>query len=586
MRELIRKFTCGHPKQMIKPVFWITLENLLIIFPAIATFFAINLIVLAFNGEINFQTLWILAAVLAGLFLIQSIVSIASFWNTFHPASIHSAENKTAFIHKIRELPLGYFLNKKSGELINTFTGDFTAIEQSMVGMFTGIFSVVFSCIMTAICFFIFNPIMALAFYISMPIAVLMILLSMKLTGRLSNQTIEAKDKAATYLNEYLHGMKILKSYNQTGKGFIKLKDAYENLVKVSLHGEAVGGTLINGASTVVNIGLPLMCFVGAYLILGGKLGIAEYLSLIIIGTKIMAPIITWVRYMVVIRVHYSSATRIDNVMMEKSMKGERTATPSSDIVFEHVSFAYNGRKEDLVLKDVSFAIPKGKLTAIVGPSGGGKSTILRLIARFWDTTSGEISCGDTPLSEINVEKWMQNISMVLQDVYLFHETVRENLIFGRKDISEEEVIAACKQAQCHDFIMSLPQGYNTVIGEGGSTLSGGEKQRISIARAILKKSPILLLDEPTSSLDAKNEILVQRAINELVKNKTVVMIAHRLKTVQNANQILVINNGEIEEAGTHQELLEQKRLYAKLWTMQQDALNWRFKTKEGSVIL
>ncbi|WP_312279415.1 ATP-binding cassette domain-containing protein [Oscillibacter sp.] len=248
------------------------------------------------------------------------------------------------------------------------------------------------------------------------------------------------------------------------------------------------------------------------------------------------------------------------------------------------MGFSYTEGAER-VSRDVSFAIPRGGLIAIVGPSGSEKSTILRLITRFWDVSEGAILIDGKPLSSLSPELLQETASMVLQEVYLFNETIRENIFFGRKDAREEEMIEAAKKAGCHDFIMALPDGYNTMVGEGGSTLSGGEKQRISIARALLKKAPVLLLDEPTASLDTRNEALVQRAISELVKDTTVIMIAHRLKTVQNADQILVLEDGQLKEEGTHQRLLSQEDLYAKLWNMQQKSLNWNFHGKASTPI-
>lgn len=257
-------------------------------------------------------------------------------------------------------------------------------------------------------------------------------------------------------------------------------------------------------------------------------------------------------------------------------MQGDGKADPGNDIVFDRVSFSYSGNNDkNTVLKETSFTIPAGKLTAIVGPSGGGKSTILRLIARFWDVNAGKIICDGKDLKDLDADQWISGISMVLQDVYLFHDTIRENILFGRQGATEQEMIAAAKRARCHDFIMALPDGYDTLVGEGGNTLSGGEKQRISIARAILKNAPLLLLDEPTASLDARNEVLIQRAISELVQGRTVVMIAHRLKTVQNAHQILVVADAGIKESGTHDELIQKNGMYHRLWTLQNQTLEW-----------
>ncbi len=576
MREMIKKFTCGNPKHMIQPVTWLTIENLFMIFPSVATMFAIQFLVTAFHGDIDFHSFWIASGILAVLFILQAVVSITAHLNTFLPAAKNNAENKTDFMEKLRRLPLGYFQKKQTGELINTFTSDFLAVEQSMVSMFTGIFSVIFSCLMTSIFFLIYAPTLAISFYISIIVAVIMVTASTKITARYTMKTVSAKDKASTYLNEYLLGMKVLKSYNQTGKGFDKLRNAYDDLVEVSLKTERFLGTLVNFACSVANVALPIVCFVGASLVLGDNLGIAEYLSIIIVSTKILVPISTYIRYTTVLRIHYVCATRIDQVLTEEELTGNENVDSLGDIIFENVSFSYDHTIDNTVLNNVSFSIPKGALTAIVGPSGSGKSTVLRLIARFWDVTNGKLMCGDTELKNTESDKWTQNISMVLQDVYLFNETIRENIRFGKDDVSEDEIISAAKKAHCHDFIMALTNGYDTVIGEGGSTLSGGEKQRISIARAILKNAPILLLDEPTASLDAKNEVAVKHAIAELVKDKTVIMIAHRLKTIQNADNILVIDKGQISECGTHNELLQNNGIYAKLWSIQSNSFEFR----------
>ena len=242
------------------------------------------------------------------------------------------------------------------------------------------------------------------------------------------------------------------------------------------------------------------------------------------------------------------------------------------DIEFKNVDFGYDSRQ---VLKNVSFTIPEKTSTAIVGPSGSGKTTICSLIARFYDPQSGSISVGGHDLREFTCDSLLSNISMVFQNVYLFHDTVRANILFGRPDATEEEMIAAAKKARCHDFIMALPEGYDTVVGEGGGTLSGGERQRISIARAILKDAPIILLDEATASIDPENEHLIQHAISALTRGKTIITIAHRLATIQNADQILVVDDGRIAERGTHEELLSQNSLYKRFTEVREQAEGW-----------
>lgn len=579
MKQIISKFTMGKPRQLVGPVLWLFIESFFMAAPAILIYYVMDLLIRGFHNpsQMDISQLWVCVGIAAVIFIIQYLLSLGAYLYTYLHGANNSADNKTEFIHKLRTLPLGFFMNKRVGELINTFTGDFLAIEQSMVGLFTGIFSVVISCIVTSIFMFFFNPMMALAMYISIPVAMLVVYFSFRLIEKYASMNLKAKDNAASYLQEYLNGMKTLKAYNMAGSNFNQLKDAYKNLMKVNIKAETVGGSLLSFTVTLVHLGLPLMCFMGAYLILGGELGIVEYLGLIIIGTKIISPLITWVRYLTMIRTHYVSACRIGNVMDTQSIGGVKTIKETGDIVFNNVRFAYTKENDD-VLKDISMTIPKHKMTAIVGPSGGGKSTILRLIARFWDVQSGTISCNSQNVKDIEPDAWLENISMVLQDVYLFHNTIRENILFGKVDATEEEMIIAAKQAQCHEFIMKLPNGYDTLVGEGGSTLSGGEKQRISIARALLKDSPILLLDEPTASLDAKNEVEIQKAISELVKGRTVIMIAHRLKTIKNAHQILVLDEGVIKEQGTHQELLQNKALYHHLWEMQNESLKWNIK--------
>ena len=578
MKELIRKFTMGHPKQMTEPVIWYFLEGFTISFPAVAVYFAINLFIAYFNNPaiIFDKGYWNIAGWLAGFFLLQLTVSTVTFLKTFLPGARNSAQNKKDFIQKIKRLPLGFFSKTRSGELINTFTGDFLAIEQGMVGTFTGLFGVVFSCILTSVFMFWFNWKMALAFYIALPISAIIILISFKVLGNLIVSSRTAKDNTAEALNEYLSGMKILRSYNQIGKGFSKLEDAYKNLKDISIRGETLGGSFLGFALTFARAGLPLMCFAGTYLIVGGEIGLTEFLSIIIIGTKIISPLLTWIRYTAILRMQYVSATRIDNVMRKKELGGEKSIEIKDlgDIEFEHTGFSYFQGKN--VIDDISCIFKKNSLTAIVGPSGGGKSTILKLIARFWDVNSGSIKIGGVSLNEINPDHWLKHISMVLQEVYLFHDTIRENIMFGNKNATEEDMIRASKLAGCHEFIEKLPEGYNTIVGEGGSTLSGGEKQRISIARAILKNAPILLLDEPTSSLDSKNEVLVQKAISNLVKDKTVIMIAHRLKTIKNADKIIVLDKGRIVEEGRHSELLEKQGLYARLWHLQNKSKEWK----------
>lgn len=576
MKAAIRKLTFNKPKQIIRPAMWAFFDNFSSMLPAIVVYVAINMLGMAFENAnaIDLQTLSFTSGVLILYGFVQFFIVLGAYKNKMHPTAKNIAEDRIEYVRKLRRLPLGFFARKETGELINNYDNDFINIAQAMNGYLSDIFSAAFSCILTSIFMFIYNPVLAIAFYISIPIACILIALSMRMLHNTSVKIAVAKDASATSLNEYLSGMRTLKSYNQTGEGFGALKDAYHKLMTAHIESESKGGSLLRLCTSIVQFGLPLLCITGAYLMLNGSLSVVNFIAIIVVGTKILSPIIMSISNLLMLKINYISAKRLHSTMNEKEMAGNKDLNGDMNIQFENVSFCYTKGSEQ-ALKNTSFTIPKGKLTAIVGRSGSGKSTILRLIARFWDTSEGKIICGDTALKDVDPERWQQNISMVLQDVYLFNDTIRENIMFGRKDATEEEMVEATKKAGCHDFISAMPDGYDTVIGEGGSTLSGGEKQRISIARAILKKAPILLLDEPTASLDAKNEALVQNAINELVKDTTVIMIAHRLKTVQNADNIIVMDKGKIKEQGRHDVLMQKNGLYAKLYLMQTKSMEF-----------
>lgn len=579
MKKILSRLSFGHPKHLVRPAVWTFLEDFFPMFPSVAVFFAIYAIVTAFDdpSSVDVNLLWIVSGTVIALGFVQFAVGYRTYLNRFVPPAEHIAAGRIEFVKKLRRLPLGFFSRKETGELINNFVNDFVNVQQAMVGNLTGLFSVLFSVILTGTILFVFNPPMAFAFYLAIPVTAVLLVLSMKTLARNATHVALARDQAATSLNEYLGGMKTLKSYNQTGEGFGKLKDAYRRLMESYIREESGSGSLMRLCTSLVQIGLPLMCMMGGYLLLGGNLGIVEFVCWIIIGTRILTPIVTAVSNMMMLRSNYVSACRLDRTMQEPEMTGRNGVGRDLEIAFDHVGFSY---AEGIapVLKDISFAIPQGGLTAIVGPSGSGKTTILRLVARFWDVTEGAITCNGTSISQIDAERWQEGISMVMQNVYLFNETIRENIMFGRADATEQEMIDATVRAGCHDFIQALPDGFDTVVGEGGSTLSGGEKQRISIARALLKKAPILLLDEPTASLDARNEVLVQQAVSEVVKDTTVLMIAHRLKTVRNADRILVMDKGRVAECGTHDELLEKDGVYARLWTMQQRSMEYRIE--------
>ena len=318
------------------------------------------------------------------------------------------------------------------------------------------------------------------------------------------------------------------------------------------------------------------MMFCAGLLAIGGELTFARLSVILLASFTIFNPLEVMGQMTTLIRMLDSTLDRVERIKQAKRIdeNGKDISLDSFDIAFDHVSFAYeNGNP---ILNDVSFSIPQGSMTAIVGPSGSGKTTITRLIARFWDIQDGSITVGGHDVKEFTCDSLLKNMSMVFQNVYLFRDTIENNIKFGFPEATHEQVVEAAKKACCHDFITALPDGYNTVIGEGGSTLSGGEKQRISIARAMLKGAPIILLDEATASVDPENEVHLQQAISALVKNKTLIVIAHRLSTIRDADQILVVDNGKIAQKGVHADLIQQKGIYQNFWNIRQKARNWK----------
>ena len=405
-----------------------------------------------------------------------------------------------------------------------------------------------------------------------MPAAFLIIWLSRKHQIRLFEKQVDAKLEASDQVQEYLEGMKIIRSCGLRGSRFKNLDNAFLAMKKIAVKVEMAVGVFMSGASMVLQAGIGITIFVGAILLTSGQIELIPLLMFLLMATRIYGPILSILTNLSSLLNLNVVTKRMRTLLTTPAMAGEEKTVENCDIAPSHVTFAYN--QED-VIKDVSCKIPQGSITALVGPSGSGKSTITKLIARFWDVQKGKITVGGKDIKTMEPESLMSYMSFVFQDVMLFNDTVMNNIRLGNLNASDEKVIAAAKAAYCDEFIREMPDGYQTVLGENGSTLSGGERQRISIARALLKNAPVILLDEATASLDPENEVFVQKAIAKLVEGKTVIMIAHRLRTVADADQILVLEDGELVERGTHKELMKKKGLYQRLYHIQQESLGW-----------
>lgn len=550
------------------------LESMFGLLPIAAVFLV--LIELQNGQPITGQTWGIVIGLIAGGLILRMIFKYLVYRLQSTAGFEFVARERIALGDRLRNVPMGFFHDNSVGDITATVTTDLNFLENYSMHILDKVTTGVLSMIVMAGCILAFDWRIGLIFVagilLSFPIYSHMQKKGKALSAK--RQKIQSEAVAATL--EYVQGISVVKSFNMCDKNLSDIEDAYESNAAASYGVERVFTPLNMTYSMVFRISACMIMLCAGILAVGGDLSFANLAVILIASFTIFNPIEVMGQMTTMIRIMDAALDRVERIKQAKKIdeNGRDIPLDSFDIGFEHVSFAYeNGNP---ILKDVSFSIPQGSMTAIVGPSGGGKTTITRLIARFWDVQEGSITIGGHDVKEFTCDSLLKNMSMVFQNVYLFHDTIENNIKFGCPDATHEQVVEAAKKACCHDFISALPQGYDTVIGEGGSTLSGGEKQRISIARAMLKDAPIILLDEATASVDPENEVHLQQAISALVKNKTLIVIAHRLSTIRDADQILVVDNGKIVEKGVHAELIQQKGIYQKFWNIRQKARNWK----------
>ena len=550
------------------------LESMFGLLPIAAVFLV--LIELQNGQPITGQTWGIVIGLIAGGLILRMIFKYLVYRLQSTAGFEFVARERIALGDRLRNVPMGFFHDNSVGDITATVTTDLNFLENYSMHILDKVTTGVLSMIVMAGCILAFDWRIGLIFVagilLSFPIYSHMQKKGKALSAK--RQKIQSEAVAATL--EYVQGISVVKSFNMCDKNLSDIEDAYESNAAASYGVERVFTPLNMTYSMVFRISACMIMLCAGILAVGGDLSFANLAVILIASFTIFNPIEVMGQMTTMIRTMDAALDRVERIKQAKKIdeNGRDIPLDSFDIGFEHVSFAYeNGNP---ILKDVSFSIPQGSMTAIVGPSGGGKTTITRLIARFWDVQEGSITIGGHDVKEFTCDSLLKNMSMVFQNVYLFHDTIENNIKFGCPDATHEQVVEAAKKACCHDFISALPQGYDTVIGEGGSPLSGGEKQRISIARAMLKDAPIILLDEATASVDPENEVHLQQAISALVKNKTLIVIAHRLSTIRDADQILVVDNGKIVEKGVHAELIQQKGIYQKFWNIRQKARNWK----------
>ena len=556
-----------------KAIFACTLTNITMLLPFCITVMIFSELLNPFVGkELVWEHIWLLW----GAGVVSAILVFLTAKNDYRKTYIASYKESNVtrlrIAEHLRKLPMSFFNTKDLSELTTNMMSDCSSMESMLSSTIPPLIANVISATITCILLAFFDWRLAICVFITIPLAFLIIWLSRKYQKKLFERQVDAKLQASSQVQEYLEGMKIIKSCNLSGSQFSTLNKALLAMKKIAVKVEMVVGVFMSGASMILQAGIGITIFVGTLLLLDGQIELLPLLMFFLIVIKIYGPILAILSQLTTLLNLNVVTERMRTLLTTPVMSGKQQTSKRYDIELSHVSFAYN---EEEVIHDVSCKIPQGNVTALVGPSGSGKSTISKLIARFWDIQKGTITVGDKDIKTINPESLMQEMSFVFQDVTLFNDTIFNNIQMGNPNATREQVFAAAKAAYCDEFVRNMPDGYNTILGENGSTLSGGERQRISIARALLKDSPIILLDEATASLDPENEVFVQKAIAKLVENKTVIIIAHRLRTVVDADQILVLDNGKLVEYGTHNELMRKNGLYHKLYHIQQESLGW-----------
>ena len=517
----------------------------------------------------------LLFAGLTVLFVVLSFVThLQQYQATYGLVYNEVKGTRLSLAERLRKLPLGYFGKRDLADLTETIMGDVNRMEHvwsHVLGYLRGAY---ISTAIIAVCLLVYDWRLTIACLWGVPVAFALLFGARKLTARASERTKAAALRVSDGIQEALENVREIRAANQEARYLEGLNQKIDEHETVTIRGELGTGIFVNAASVIMRLGVATTILVGADLILSGQIDFILLFLFLLVITRVYAPFDQSLALIAEMFVSQVSADRINEIYDTPAARGADTFQPQGhDIVFEHVGFAYDKKK---VLDGVSFTAKEGEVTALVGPSGSGKSTCARLAARLWEISEGTIQVGGVDISTVDPEVLLTDYSMVFQDVVLFDDTVMENIRLGRRGATDEEVRAAAEAANCDEFVRRLPKGYYTPIGENGARLSGGERQRISIARALLKNAPIVLLDEATASLDVENETKVQEALSRLLRSKTVLVIAHRMRTVAGADHIVVLENGRVAEEGTPAELMGRGGLYRRMVELQSESAQWQ----------
>lgn len=529
------------------------------------------------NGDAGYRKWFYIGGCIVCVILIL-VTTWFQYNGTFFATYIESGVRRISIAEKLRKLPLSYFGKRDLADLTSTIMNDSAVLETAFSHFIPELVGSVASTTIVALGLFAFDVKMAFAALWVLPVSFAIVLSSSKLQQKLGRKQMDAKMACADGIQECIETVQDLKSNNAENeylKGLFKKVDNVEKRMIVSEFGNAA---FVVSASLVLKLGIASVALTGTYLLRSGKLDVLTFFMFLLVASRLYDPLQGALQNLAAIISTKTNIARMNEILNHDVQIGsEKLTNKGFDIKFDHVKFAYD--TSDTILEDVSFTAKQGEVTALVGPSGGGKTTVSRLAARFWDASSGKITVGGMDVSKTDPETLFSLYSIVFQDVTLFNNTIMENIRIGRKDATDEEVIEAAKLANCDEFAMKLPDKWNSMIGENGCGLSGGERQRISIARAFLKNAPVILLDEATSSLDVENETLIQSAISRLIKDKTVLVIAHRMRTVAGADKIVVLSDGKVAEMGSPEELIKNKGTFAHMTELQTQGLSWSLQS-------
>lgn len=575
-KEFKRKYALTEKgvQNVKKGTFWTVIVNIVVMGGVSVLYLLMKDLMAVFIGnQTEMNTITILILLVVFVFL-SFVTHLQQYTATYGLVYGEVKATRIALAEKLRQLPLGYFNKKDIADLTETIMGDVNRMEHVWSHVLGYLYGSYISTGIIAVFLFIYDWRLAIACLWGVPVAFGLLFGSRKWTSKASEKLKQAAIKVSDGIQETLENVREIRATNQEKTYLRGLYQKIDEHEKVMVKGELVAGIFVNAASVIMRLGVATTILVGAHLIVQGQVDFMILFMFLLVITRIYAPFDQSLALIAEMFVSQVSANRMMEIYDTPIASGKETFEPKGhNIEFHHVSFAYDLQD---VLKDVSFTAKEGEVTALVGPSGSGKSTCAKLAARLFDVQKGKITVGGVDINEVDPEVLLSDYSMVFQDVVLFDDSIKENIRLGKRNATDEEVYQAAKAANCDEFVQKLPNGYDTLIGENGAKLSGGERQRISIARALLKDAPIILLDEATASLDVENETKIQEALSRLLAKKTVLVIAHRMRTVQSADKIIVLEDGKVKEEGSPEQLYKQNGLYRHMLDLQNESAQWQ----------